>query len=245
MTITRFAFPTAIHFGAGARKLVAAHLLDQGLKRPLIVTDRALAALPVMAEFKIAPGGAGRGGVRRRVRQPDLRAGDGRRRGVQGARRRLRDRLRRRRGARRAKVVGVMAVHDGDVLEYVWDHPQVRPIVNALPYMVALPTTSGTGSEVGRSSVVSENDTHHKRTVFSPKILAARGLRRPRADAGAAGRGDRRHRHGRADAQHRELPVAGLPPAVRRHRARGLCASARVRWPPPSTSPATCRPAPT
>jgi alcohol dehydrogenase class IV len=48
----------------------------------------------------------------------------------------------------------------------------VRPIVNPLPYMVALPTTSGTGSEVGRSSVVSENDTHHKRTVFSAKILA-------------------------------------------------------------------------
>ena len=71
-----------------------------------------------------------------------------------------------------AKVVGVMAVHDGDVLEYVWDHPQVRPIVNDLPTFVALPTTSGTGSEVGRSSVVSEDDTHVKRVVFSPKILA-------------------------------------------------------------------------
>ncbi len=71
-----------------------------------------------------------------------------------------------------AKVVGLAATHDGDILDYVWDHPQVRPIVNPLPYMVALPTTSGTGSEVGRSSVVSENDTHHKRTVFSPKILA-------------------------------------------------------------------------
>jgi alcohol dehydrogenase class IV len=71
-----------------------------------------------------------------------------------------------------AKVVGVMAVHDGDVLEYVWDHPQVRPIVNELPWFVALPTTSGTGSEVGRSSVVSENDTHVKRTVFNAKILA-------------------------------------------------------------------------
>ena len=52
MTLTRFAFPTPIHFGAGARKVVAAHLLEQGCKRPLIVTDRALAALPVMAEFK-------------------------------------------------------------------------------------------------------------------------------------------------------------------------------------------------
>jgi alcohol dehydrogenase class IV len=71
-----------------------------------------------------------------------------------------------------AKVVGVMATHEGDVLEYVWDHPQVRSIVNPLPPFIALPTTSGTGSEVGRSSVVSENDTHVKRTVFSPKIMA-------------------------------------------------------------------------
>jgi alcohol dehydrogenase class IV len=54
----------------------------------------------------------------------------------------------------------------------VWDHPQVKPIVNELPYVVAVPTTSGTGSEVGRSSVVSDNATHVKRVVFSPKLLA-------------------------------------------------------------------------
>ena len=48
----------------------------------------------------------------------------------------------------------------------------VRAIPDAIPYFVALPTTSGTGSEVGRSSVVSEDDTHVKRIVFSPRILA-------------------------------------------------------------------------
>src|SRR3954464_13849292 len=52
MTLSSFAFPTAIQFGPGARKEVARHLLEQGLKRPLIVTDKALGALPVLAEFK-------------------------------------------------------------------------------------------------------------------------------------------------------------------------------------------------
>ena len=71
-----------------------------------------------------------------------------------------------------AKVVGLLATHPGDVMEYVWDHPQVRPITTTLPHFIALPTTSGTGSEVGRSSVISEEDTHVKRVIFSAAILA-------------------------------------------------------------------------
>jgi len=71
-----------------------------------------------------------------------------------------------------AKAVALMAVHDGSVLEYAWDHPQVRPIENALPYFIALPTTSGTGSEVGRSSVISDDRTHVKKIIFSPALLA-------------------------------------------------------------------------
>ncbi len=170
--ITRFSFPTPIAFGVGARKLVADHLLEQGLRRPLIVTDRALAALPVTAEFKGHLGGlevAVFDGVfgnptcaqvmasaaAFKAHQADCVIGFG-----GGA------------ALDVAKIVGLMAMHEGDVLEYVWDHPQVRPITQPLPYFVALPTTAGTGSEVGRSAVVSENDSHNKRTVFSAKILA-------------------------------------------------------------------------
>ena len=172
MTISGFAFPTPIRFGAGARKEVAQHLRDAGCKRPLIVTDRALAALPVLAEFRSHLAGldvavfdgvfgnptcsqvmAGAAAFRAHGADCVIGFGGGAALDV-------------------AKVVGVAATHEGDILEYVWDHPQVRAIVNPLPYFVALPTTSGTGSEVGRSSVVSENDTHLKRVVFSPKILA-------------------------------------------------------------------------
>jgi alcohol dehydrogenase class IV len=71
-----------------------------------------------------------------------------------------------------AKVVAVAATHEGHILEYAWDHPRVRAIDQALPYFVALPTTAGTGSEVGRSAVISEDETHLKRIVFSPKVLA-------------------------------------------------------------------------
>jgi alcohol dehydrogenase class IV len=70
-----------------------------------------------------------------------------------------------------AKVVGVLATHEGEAIEFAWDHPQVRSI-GEVPYFVALPTTAGTGSEVGRSSVLSDDASHVKRVIFSPKILA-------------------------------------------------------------------------
>ena len=172
MTISSFSFPTPIKFGAGARKLVGAHLIEQGCQRPLIVTDRALGALPALAEFRthlaaldvaVFSGVFGNptcsqvmdGAAAYRAHRADCVIGFG-----GGA------------ALDVAKIVGLAATHEGDILEYVWDHPRVRPIVHELPYFVALPTTSGTGSEVGRSSVVSENDTHLKRVVFSPRILA-------------------------------------------------------------------------
>jgi len=172
MSIHRFSFPTAIHFGTGARREVAAHLRQAGCVRPLIVTDHALAALPVFAEFRthldgldvavfdgVAGNPTGRqamaGAAAFQAHRADSVIGFGGGAAIDVA-----------------KVVALMAVHEGDVMEYVWDHPRVRPIVNELPYFVALPTTAGTGSEVGRSSVIADDDTHVKRVVFSPKILA-------------------------------------------------------------------------
>ena len=175
MSITRFSFPTTIHFGAGARSLAGQHLHELGLRRPLIVTDKGLAALPLIGELKAELVSAGLavavyGGVSGNPTGSQVMNGAAAYKaheadcviGVGG-------------GAALdvAKVVGLLATHPGDVMEYVWDHPQVRAIdAAALPYFIALPTTSGTGSEVGRSSVISEEDTHVKRVIFSPAILA-------------------------------------------------------------------------
>jgi len=172
MTITRFAFPTTIHFGAGARKLVGPHLAEQGIRRPLIVTDRGIAELPLLAAFKADLGGldpgvysdvwgnpvraqVANGAAAYRAHRADAVIGLG-----GGA------------ALDVAKAVALMANHPGDILEYAWDHPQVRAIDRPMPWFVALPTTAGTGSEVGRSSVVSDDVTHVKKIVFSPQLLA-------------------------------------------------------------------------
>jgi len=147
-------------------------LSELGLRRPLIVTDRALASLPVLEQFKATLNGLQVGvyaGVQGNPTAAQVMAG------AQAFRDHQADAVIGFGGGASldvAKVVGLMATHPGDIIEYAWDHPQVRPISGPSPYFVALPTTSGTGSEVGRSSVVSENDTHHKRVVFSPHILA-------------------------------------------------------------------------
>ena len=170
--ITKFSFPTEIHFGPGARHLVAEHLKQQGVKRPLIVTDKGLAALAILHDFaeslagldvKVYAGVFGNpvkkqvddGAAAFRAHRADCVVGFG-----GGA------------ALDVAKAVALMAVHEGNVLEYAWDHPKVRPITNTLPWFVALPTTSGTGSEVGRSSVISDDATHVKKIIFNPVLLA-------------------------------------------------------------------------
>ena len=79
MTISRFSFPTTIHFGPGARRLVADHLKAQRVQRPLIVTDRGIAPLPLLAEFRRDADRSRRGGLFRDLGQSGTKPGECRR----------------------------------------------------------------------------------------------------------------------------------------------------------------------
>jgi alcohol dehydrogenase class IV len=172
MTLYRFAFPTTIHFGPGSRKLVAEHLRVQGVERPLLVTDRGIAALPLLERFVTGMKGLEVAVYSNLGGNPTSSQVD---KGVRAYRAHRADSIVGLGGGAAldvAKAIALMAVHPGAVLEYAWDHPNVRPFVHELPYFVALPTTAGTGSEVGRASVISDDTTHVKKIIFSPRLLA-------------------------------------------------------------------------
>ena len=73
-----------------------------------------------------------------------------------------------------AKVIALMIHHPGDLFDYEDGKPGARAVDQAIPFIAALPTTSGTGSEVGRSSVVSDDTTHAKKIIFDPRLLPAK-----------------------------------------------------------------------
>jgi alcohol dehydrogenase class IV len=168
-----FSFPTLIYFGPGVRKDVGPHLKAQGVSRPLLVTDKGLAALPLPKELMDTVRGAGlepalfseitgnpvesavtAGAAAYRAHKADSIIGLG-----GGA------------ALDVAKAIAVMASHPGALFDYE-DRPGAKPIDKDVPYWVALPTTAGTGSEVGRSAVISDEKTHVKKIIFSPRLLA-------------------------------------------------------------------------
>lgn len=174
MTIHKFSFPTPIHFGPGARAQVGAHLQAQGLQRPLIVTDRGVAALKLHADFmqQLQHDGLSVASFSEVWGNPiasQVRAG------VAAYRAHRADCVIGLGGGAAldvAKAVVLMIQHPGDLFDYEDDKPGARPIDRDIPYWVALPTTAGTGSEVGRSAVISDETTHIKKIIFSPRLLA-------------------------------------------------------------------------
>ena len=174
MGLSRFSFPTLIHFGPGARKMLRAHLEEQGLRRPLVVTDKGLAALPVYKEFLDLLGGGSLAagqftGISGNPVHSQVVAG------VKAFHDHKADSIVGLGGGAAldvAKAIALMARHPGDLFDYEDDKPGARPIDQDIPYWVAIPTTAGTGSEVGRSAVISDEQTHIKKIFFSPRLLA-------------------------------------------------------------------------
>ena len=118
----------------------------------------------------------------------------------------------------------------------MWDFEDIgdwwtRADPKGIAPIVAVPTTAGTGSEVGRAGVITDEATHTKKIIFHPLMMPKVDDLRPRADRRHAARHHRRHRHGRAGALPRGL----------------LRARSTTRWPTASRSRAcgssrrTCR----
>lgn len=186
MTIHRFSFPTTIHFGQGARLLAGPALIEQRKQRPLIVTDKGIAALPMLAELVSQLTGAGLSpavfsSVFGNPVASQVTAG------VQAYRAHGADSLVGFGGGAAldvAKAIALMATHPGELFDYEDDKPGARPFDREVPYWIALPTTAGTGSEVGRSSVIADERTHVKKIIFHPVLLARQVFADPELTVG-------------------------------------------------------------
>ncbi len=70
-----------------------------------------------------------------------------------------------------AKAILILVSHDGNLFDYEDGKKGSKPIDQPTPFFMVIPTTAGTGSEVGRSTVISDDKTKNKRIIFSPSLL--------------------------------------------------------------------------
>ncbi|MXN43963.1 iron-containing alcohol dehydrogenase [Shinella kummerowiae] len=175
MTITaNWSYPTAIKFGAGRIKELADHCKVVGMKKPLLVTDRGLSTMPITqgALDILAAAGLGRAmfaEVDPNPNDKNLEAGvkafkDGGHDGVVAF------------GGGSGLDLGKAIAFMAGQTRPVWDFEDVgdwwtRANSDGIAPIIAVPTTAGTGSEVGRASVITNSETHTKKVIFHPKFL--------------------------------------------------------------------------
>ncbi len=172
--IRQFSFPTIIRFGAGAVKELPAHLLANGLSRPLLVTDPMISSLDFFRDIKDSLTAKSISVEvfsdihKNPVKSDVLKGGDVYKAtnrdciiGIGG-------------GAAMdvARAIVLRINHHRDLFDYDDLTGGDQYVTEEVPYFITVPTTSGTGSEVGRSAIISEDDTHRKRILFAPKLMA-------------------------------------------------------------------------
>ncbi len=171
-----WSYPTAIKFGAGRISELAEACKAAGMARPLLVTDRALGALPITAQALDILEAAGLGRavfseVDPNPTEANMEAGlkvyrAGRHDGVVAF------------GGGSALDLGKMIALMVDQPVRVWDLEDVgdwwtRANSDTIAPIIAVPTTAGTGSEVGRAGVLTDSATHRKKIIFHPKLMPA------------------------------------------------------------------------
>lgn len=177
MTITaNWSYPTAIKFGAGRIKELADHCKAAGMKKPLLITDRGLAPMAITQNALdiLEANGLGRAifaDVDPNPNDVNLAAGvkafkDGGHDGVVAF------------GGGSGLDLGKCVAFMAGQTRPVWDFEDVgdwwtRASVAGIAPIVAVPTTAGTGSEVGRASVITNSASHVKKVIFHPKFLPA------------------------------------------------------------------------
>jgi alcohol dehydrogenase class IV len=171
-----WSYPTAIKFGAGRISELAEHCKAVGIRRPLLVTDKALAGLPITAGALDVLDAAGLGRamfseVDPNPNEHNMAAGiavykAGHHDGVICF------------GGGSALDLGKMIALMAGQTVSVWDLEDIgdwwtRADASKIAPIIAVPTTAGTGSEVGRAGVLTNSATHKKKIIFHPKLMPA------------------------------------------------------------------------
>ena len=172
--IYQYNFPTTIRFGGGASKELGDYLTKNNLLKPLIVTDPTVAQLDFFKEIindlkKKNISVEIFSDIHKNPVKSDVYKGtdayDHTKRdsiiGIGG-------------GAALdvARAVVLRINHREDLFKYDDLVGGDVYITNDVPHFITIPTTAGTGSEVGRSAIIADDETHQKKILFSPKLLA-------------------------------------------------------------------------
>src|SRR4030095_14671146 len=172
--IYQYNFPTTIRFGAGSIKELPAYLQDNSLVKPLVVTDTNVANLTFFKEIIVALQNKNIApevffDIHKNPVKTDVYKGtevwDNTGRdsiiGIGG-------------GAALdvARAITLRVNHREDLFKYDDLIGGDVLVTNDVPHFITVPTTSGTGSEVGRSAIISDDITHQKKILFSPKLIA-------------------------------------------------------------------------
>ena len=177
MNLTTFAFPTTIRFGPGAVNELPAELERRGIERPLLVTDAGLAKTALFERvLRLTPNAVTFTGVAPNPTEQNVLDG------VDVYRRNLCDGIVGLGGGSpldAAKAIRLKVTHELPLVQYddlVDGGSLIKP---DLPPYIAIATTSGTGSEVSRSTVITITKTNRKTVIFSPNLIPSLAIGDP------------------------------------------------------------------